>query len=165
MFTTLLFLALGQALEYRTDDRSDGLSPTDLYNFVTGIFNGLEKNPSDPGNCYLDFSVNAGYVMAAVNDFGRFMDGDTLALEQMLTDIEDFWIGIQNSEVNKDCNFSDLVYKLEHINKNDVLLRCTLHHKECTEDLKYIRECNTDYGRCGQSVGALIRILVNWNLN
>ena len=137
-----------------------------LKNFVSGLVLGLEKSEASPSKCAADFNSADAAFMNVIDDIVALDAGDLSRAERLFDDAAQLYNSLKDS---KDlCNYSGLVEIIKSLSTDAGRKAIEDNYRKnflvITGDLISLLGCDSDYKKCGHSLGEILRLLLGWGL-
>lgn len=164
---SILLLSLVAFSSAFSADEPVCITLADLQKFNTGVLDGLESNPSNPGACYKGFTVFNADADKVIADAQKLLDGDLSVFTALSADLDAALAQLKTLETP--CNFAGLVAQIKALAGPDgqsILIANYLKHSVAiNNDIAAIKNCSADSYKCGKAVGDSIKNLVGFTIN
>ena len=153
---------------FRTyDGLTDGLF-TNATLFLNGVWEGSQKDSSNPDACAADFKTVNGLALDALTALEGAFNGDITQLKPMIKDVDDLYTIITTKINSTECDWTSLNAQIAEITgpngKSILTQRYLSHFFSMTGYIGTIKSCANDWGKCGKAVGGVIQDMLEWSL-
>jgi hypothetical protein len=141
----------------------EGMSKTNLSQFLSGTLTGLSAGPSSVCGQSIKTIVNA--YLKVVADV-KIQDP---TLQDVINTLNQMQAVVNSLGSLKKCNFGELDNQLLKVFSKGgpemVINNYLANGAAIFSDYHVVETCNTNYTTCGQAYGNMFKLLVGWSLN